>query len=387
MRKLLTSIIAVCLTLAASAQDEQYQRFDLLNVNGSHHLVTARSEKNVPDSLKLEVLTFKFETFGIKKTRAIADSLCEAFGKEGDMKVAISNNALLLASKAKHHPAGWIKAYQKRPGMMELKSQKAKKGQLFQVWTATRVWICRVVEVSSTKSKLRLPEYNSSKGWSGIQLVDTFPGGVASKVWHFQEGLMTREVSFYPNGQKNILAEVNNGQFSGEVQKFYETGRIKEKGVKTADGLQGEYKTWFPNGQVQSSSTFNKGVREGIYSEWWQNGIKKEEVFYVNGQIHGERKSWHQNGRLAVQAEFVAGKADGLTRKWFANGNLQVEAVYKNNLRNGRLAEFYENGQQKFEGSYANNKLHGDYKTYYEDGRLKSEGKAENGQVIEEKTY
>ena len=99
---------------------------------------------------------------------------------------------------------------------------------------------------------------------------------------HYEKGEPHgRAVSWYIDGRKKFLANVNKGHFIEKVTSWYPNGKKKAEASYDNEGnLTGRSKRWYTNGQKRMEVYLRDGLPKGLYTVWRKNGKKIGEIDY-----------------------------------------------------------------------------------------------------------
>lgn len=136
-------------------------------------------------------------------------------------------------------------------------------------------------------------------------------------------------------------------------------------------------------GQKQLSAEVVQGEMNGAAKKWYSNGQIKEIALFKNGKNHGLLKRWHENGQIESIDQYIDGKRKGTSRDWYEDGQLESVIQYSNDMMNGTSEGWYENGQQHWTQELKDGVVHGVTKEWDEQGNLTEDVKYENGQLVE----
>jgi len=158
-----------------------------------------------------------------------------------------------------------------------------------------------------------------------------------------------------------------------EIVKYYEDGKLKEKGLANKKGKQGkwqfynengslfieaEYKDdeehgvfirYFEDGKIAIKSNFKNGVREGHGIEYYENGHAREEWIYESGE-YSPINFWDEKGNQLMKdgtgkklEEFHSGLK---VEQYFENGRA-IKEVKLNTISYGK---FIPKGEENING-------------------------------------
>ncbi|MBI3220381.1 MAG: tetratricopeptide repeat protein [Bacteroidetes bacterium] len=231
---------------------------------------------------------------------------------------------------------------------------------------------------------------------------------------------------FFRNGVKQwdgYLLSVNPDVQDGEVNYYYENGRVKNNYMAVKGKQNGFYKEYYSNGNLFAEGLMKNDSATGKWITYSKEGVKLTEVewklnevngivhtFYPNGKVQkkgykiknqaeGWWEEYYESGQLKSHEYFKDGKYDGPAETYYENGQIETKGNYKNDLKEGEWVYYFENGQVSKTGSYdsagnstgiwkyfystgtrnfiaerKDGKLNGAYEDFYESGKLKSKG-------------
>jgi antitoxin component YwqK of YwqJK toxin-antitoxin module len=139
---------------------------------------------------------------------------------------------------------------------------------------------------------------------------------------------------------------------------------------------------FYPWGEKKSESFKKDGKFHGKYSSWHENGKKKSEVLYANGLRHGIFKSWHQTGEIKIEGQYTKGQKEGLFEYRNECGVKVKSLNYIQNALEGDWFEYYENSNLKASGVFKKNVENGVEKTWYENGQISAERHYREGRLM-----
>ncbi len=135
------------------------------------------------------------------------------------------------------------------------------------------------------------------------------------KIYHKKkEGLW---ISYFKNGKSKIIAEYKNGIPNGKFQKFYENGKIREKGTFVKNHYSDTLFRYYQNGNSESITVYNE-----------------------KGEENGVNKFFHDNGNIALVYEREDNKIESLITWYKEDGNLKHQLECS---KSGKIKPLYEN--------------------------------------------
>lgn len=101
-----------------------------------------------------------------------------------------------------------------------------------------------------------------------------------------------------PDGEEQWCEKLVDGKpvKDGRFTLFWPNGEKMMEG-EYQDGKQvGEWTNWYDNGQMSARDQYRDGVQQGPHVGWYANGQKSAEGQFVNGQKEGKWKRWDPGG-------------------------------------------------------------------------------------------
>lgn len=137
---------------------------------------------------------------------------------------------------------------------------------------------------------------------------------------------------------KNGVLMYENQPFSGIVNTFYNTGKLKSKLRYVLGKRDGIYKGWYPNGNKSFERLYKEGLKFGAHIGWYENGqLKFKYHFNEQGDYNGEVKEWYSNGQLYKVFNYNNGREEGSQKMWQPNGKIRANFVTINRERFGLI--------------------------------------------------
>ncbi len=129
------------------------------------------------------------------------------------------------------------------------------------------------------------------------------------------------------------------------VKYFYNTGKLKGKGMLLGRKKVGNWVYYYKKGGLFSEEFYVSGKLSGKSTIYFKsNGKIAEETTYKNGLLHGHVKNYSDKGILIEDVLYENGKPNGLAKYFELSGSLKEKGVYKNGIRVGKW-EFYLDGE------------------------------------------
>lgn len=114
--------------------------------------------------------------------------------------------------------------------------------------------------------------------------------------------------AYFPNGQKSISYEIENGH------------------------VNGEYLSYFSNGQIESKSFMKKSLIDGVAYSYYVDGTVRDETNYVDGFKEGEAKYYYPNGKLKRIENWLYDELHGMYQLYDENENLTKSIRFIGNV-------------------------------------------------------
>ncbi len=122
----------------------------------------------------------------------------------------------------------------------------------------------------------------------------------------YKDGLITKKIYYYENGQKRSVFNYKNGKGNGPAYGWYMNGQMKFKSVLKDDFAEGERISFYANGQIHNKINYKNKKREGPFV------------------------SYHENGKLNIKGQFKNDMYDGRCQEWDDTGKLIKDELYVN---------------------------------------------------------
>lgn len=181
---------------------------------------------------------------------------------------------------------------------------------------------------------------------------------------NFTNGRLDGQQLYYDTSGVVVRKEMYlAGERKGDIQKYYNDGRIKLKG-NYADDVNFYIEAYFNEKGVQTIIA-GKGELTTI-----QSGYKKK-VNYEHGAPHGIWQSWYPTGELMEEGVYERGEETGSYKQFNKDSTLRHEGSLINGLENGHWKHFSKKGILLEKGKYQNGEKVGKWMYYYNDGKPK----------------
>jgi antitoxin component YwqK of YwqJK toxin-antitoxin module len=107
---------------------------------------------------------------------------------------------------------------------------------------------------------------------------------------------------------------------SPKVEKYYVGEGANKEMVKQV--------TYYPNKQKQMEGEFKDSLRDGYWVYYYDNGNKWSEGSYIKGLDQGKRTTYYQNGAKRYQGDYKEGKRVGIWVFYDSTGKQLKEIDY-----------------------------------------------------------
>jgi antitoxin component YwqK of YwqJK toxin-antitoxin module len=210
-----------------------------------------------------------------------------------------------------------------------------------------------------------------------------------------------RYISYSLNGNTESQGQFANNETSGIWEFFYETGKLKMRGIlfksanygmweyfyesgqKSMEGIiygknrEGEWKMYYENGQVKEAGEYKGNKRVGVWKAYFEDGVLKGEIEYTDD--FGRYTEYYHSGKILGEGPKAGTRNVGLWRFFAENGLLEHEGEYTAGKKNGPWSNYYSTGKVSSKGLYINDEPSGKWEYYFEDGKLSSSGEYKDG--------
>jgi len=150
------------------------------------------------------------------------------------------------------------------------------------------------------------------------------------KIYHNKkEGLW---IFYFKSGKSKLIAEFRKGIPAGKFMKFYENGKLKEKGVFVDNHYSDTLFRYYQNGNPESVIVYNE-----------------------RGEENGINQYFHDNGSVALMYEKDNNKIENKITWYKENAMLKHQVEY---LKSGKIKPLFENESSfAFDNSLAKNSV------------------------------
>ena len=129
-----------------------------------------------------------------------------------------------------------------------------------------------------------------------------------------------------------------NIPFTGLLESYYNSGKIKSRTNYSTGRKEGLEKEWYQNDSVFSERFYNKGIKIGVHKAWWHNGNPKF-IYHFNskGEYHGNIKEWYETGSILKDFNYVNRNEVGSQKVWYETGKIKANYEVINGERFGLI--------------------------------------------------
>ncbi len=187
---------------------------------------------------------------------------------------------------------------------------------------------------------------------------------------------------FFRNGVKQwdgYLLSVNPDIQDGEVNYYYENGRVKNNYRAVKGKQNGFYKEYYSNGVLQSEGFVKNDSATGKWITYSQDGIKLSEIEWKQNQINGVALSFYPSGKVHKKGFKINGLSEGWWDEYYESGQLKSHEFFKKGKYDGPAETYHENGQVESKGDYKNEERQGEWTYYHDNGQPNKIGLYELG--------
>lgn len=159
---------------------------------------------------------------------------------------------------------------------------------------------------------------------------------VLSATKQFNDSNNVAEVKFF-SSQGNVISRGKmNGKKFINTWTYFHKNSDKVMRIEHYDDTgiqQGELNVYYENGKLAEKSIYLNGKLEG--SSYWynENGIKIKEFTYSKDILHGPSKYYTNSGVLLVEGNYKKGKKHGIW-KYYENGKFKEEKDFTRKSKN-----------------------------------------------------
>lgn len=138
------------------------------------------------------------------------------------------------------------------------------------------------------------------------------------------KGFTGRLITRYPNDQIKLIRDyVSDKDSTGYSLEYYPNGQIMEEGRwnRYYGFTGGAYSEYWPNGQIKRQGTMLEGDLTGDVEAFYESGAPKYKYqTNSNGRLIGYEIYWHENGAIKYEAQYNQSGKFKRSRSFDENG-------------------------------------------------------------------
>ncbi len=136
----------------------------------------------------------------------------------------------------------------------------------------------------------------------------------------------------------NGLLIINKQPFSGRLFSLFPSTRDTVEITSYREGKEhGEWEKFYPSGKIKEKRFFEDGQKIGEYVAWWENGNRQLHYFFEADEYEGTCKEWNVDGKLVKVLNYKKGHEEGHQQWWYDNGKVKANYVIQDGRRFGLL--------------------------------------------------
>lgn len=129
--------------------------------------------------------------------------------------------------------------------------------------------------------------------------------------------------------------------------EFSATDKVAE-GLMYHDKKEGIWKSYFNSGNIKSISEFKKGVPNGKFQKFYENGKLRERGCFLHNHFTDSLFRYYQNGCVeSITVYNEKGEENGISKYFHENGNTALIYEKKENKIENKITWFREDGELK----------------------------------------
>ncbi len=168
-------------------------------------------------------------------------------------------------------------------------------------------------------------------------------------------------------------------------EQFYYYCTTEPCGAFDAQAIRsGNYERWYINGQIKEQGRYDNGKKTGTWKAYYEDGTPKSETAYSDDVFHGSYKRWHENGQMEIEGQYEHGKTTGTWKEYYENATPKSESTYSDDVFHGVYKGWYGNGGMKIRGQYEQGDKQGTWTEYDLSGLKTAERFYANNRVTRE---
>jgi len=156
-----------------------------------------------------------------------------------------------------------------------------------------------------------------------------FIGAQTTGLEQLQEDTKQLYHSYYPDGSLSEYFEGDADGPHGEYFRFYENGKMKEKGIYANGVRHGLIYHYREDGTLAESSQYEKGLKQGISRLYFPGGVLFSEAYFKENKKEGVARSYWESGRLRSLFTIEAGQLHGVAKVYARNGDIEQIAIFQ----------------------------------------------------------
>lgn len=187
---------------------------------------------------------------------------------------------------------------------------------------------------------------------------------------------------FFRNGVKQwdgYLLSVNPDVQDGEVNYYYENGRVRYNYMAAKGKQNGFYREYHPNGILRAEGTVKNDSVTGKWVTYSKEGVKLSEIEWKRGEVNGTALVFYPNGKVQKRGYKIKDLAEGWWDEYYESGQLKSHEYFKNGKYEGPAETYFENGQMESKGKYENDERQGEWIFYHDNGQISKIGLYDRG--------
>ena len=262
-----------------------------------------------------------------------------------------------------------------------------------------QAYMIKWLEILQEKSHLYIDENGASVAYTGTNLdgIGQLKNGEPIGEWKYYSdaGILTGKGGYnekserngtwtwyHDNGNIRETGEYVNGKVNGKNLHFYADGNKYIIANFKDDQLSGSYQVYNQNGALTQKKYFEKGEIDDELTTYFEIGENYPEVSanYLNGKIEGKAFEYYIDGSVYTEMNFKNGLKDGIERTFFRNGKIYLEVPFKEGQKHGAYKEYTLEGNLEQEGNFVEGNEEGEWKVYHYNGNLASIINYDNGE-------
>ena len=148
--------------------------------------------------------------------------------------------------------------------------------------------------------------------------------------------------STIPENTKVEEGKMFKGKKEGVWKVYFSDGKtLKIQGEYTQNKPNGKYTKYYQNGKIKEKGTFTNQHYTDTLVRYFQDGTLECQLIYNEaGELTGTARYYHENGNLALTSKNDENKPIGKTTWYEEDGNIRHQLQYK---KNGKVTLLFEN--------------------------------------------